>query len=293
MKIASHRGAEENDGLEVRSACCAYARYEFCEFRFRNHVRPQFLPTATGAAATGASTAKTAEASASTKSASPTAKAAASSAASEHARKQNPEENITQRSGKDDNDNDDDQDDTAEGYSFFLRLTNALGRSAGLSVGELNSSVGRNHFGHAGCDQQQSLAVVAAAHQRDDLTLEAADLTIGENRLQPIANFNAITVILDYVEDQHAAVGRLRADAPLVEKIDGIALDVGAVERVDGDYGDLRMGFVVDLVADVFHLRGCAGVDDVGEIVDIAGGLELRDGLSPGGERERKESDEA
>ena len=64
-----------------------------------------------------------------------------------------------------------------------------------------------------------------------------------------------------------------------MEKIDGITFDVGAVEGIDRDESDLGVGFLVDLMADVLNLGRCAGIEDVGEIIDVAGGLEVFDRL--------------
>ena len=96
----------------------------------------------------------------------------------------------------------------------------------------------------------------------------------GKNRFEAVADFDAGAMILDRVENQDAAIGRFAADAPLVEEIDGITFDVGAVERIDRHDRDLGVGFLVDLTAEIFNLGNCVGIENVGEIVDVAGGLE-------------------
>jgi len=60
---------------------------------------------------------------------------------------------------------------------------------------------------------------------------------------------------------------------------------------VDGDDGDLSVGFFVDLTADVAHLRGGVRVEYVGEVVDVAGGLELRDRLGMDRSKEQQYDD--
>ncbi len=128
------------------------------------------------------------------------------------------------------------------------------------------------------------MIVVSAFHQRNGFALKASHLAVGQDRLQSIANFDSRTVILNGVENQDAAIGGLCADAPLVEEIDRVTFDVGAVERIDGDERDLGVGFVVDLMAEVFDLTFCALVEHSGEIVDVAGGLEIFDRLGPRGD---------
>ena len=155
-------------------------------------------------------------------------------------------------------------------------------------MGDLDSCVGGDYVGDPRIDQQQGFAVVAAAHQGDGFALKASDLAIWEDRLEAVSDFNAGTAVSGGVEDQDSTVGRLRSDSPLVKKIDGVALDVSPIECVDGDYGDLGVGFVVDLLADVFHLRCCGLIDNVCEVVDVAGGFEFFDGLGVDADREQK-----
>ncbi len=93
------------------------------------------------------------------------------------------------------------------------------------------------------------------------------------------------------IEDQDTAVGRLTADSPLFEEIDGITLDIGAVERIDRDQRDLRVRFFIDLTAGIANLRNGVRIEDVREIVDVAGGLELRDGFGPRSDRQQKDGD--
>lgn len=157
-----------------------------------------------------------------------------------------------------------------------------------LCVRQLNPGVGGDHIGYARRDQQQSLVVTFGSHQRDGFTLEASYLAVGKDGFETISDFDAGAVVANGVKDQDALIGGFCTDTPLVEKINGIALDVGAVERIDRDYGDLRVGFFVDLMADIRHLRSCALVEDVGEIVDVAGGLEVFNRLGVRGDGERE-----
>jgi len=142
--------------------------------------------------------------------------------------------------------------------------------------GELNTRVRGNHLGDAGCDLQQGIAVVTAAHERNHFALKAAHLAIGQNRLQSVSGLNARTVILDRVKNQNAAVSGLAADPPLLEEINSIRLNVAAIQRIDGHHGDLGMSVVIDLPTDVLHLSDCLRLKNVGEVVNVAGWMELR-----------------
>ena len=60
-------------------------------------------------------------------------------------------------------------------------------------------------------------------------------------------------------------VGFLRADAPLVEQVHGVALDVAAVEGVDRDHRDLGVRFFVDLSGDILNLSLGCRIEDMGK----------------------------
>ncbi len=128
-------------------------------------------------------------------------------------------------------------------------------------------------------DEQEGLAIVAGAHEWDRFALKSADLAVGQDGLEPVANLDAGAVIVDGIQNQNAAVGGLAAYSPLMEEVDGVAFDIGAIERVNGDDGDLGVRLLVDFAADVVHLRDGVLVQNVSEIVDVIGGFELSDGF--------------
>ncbi len=86
-------------------------------------------------------------------------------------------------------------------------------------------------------------------------------------------------MVVDGVENQHSAIRRLAPHAPLMEKIDRITLDIGAIERFDGHDRDLCMSLLVDLAADFVHLRDRVLIQNVSKIVDVVGCFELSDRL--------------
>ena len=86
-------------------------------------------------------------------------------------------------------------------------------------------------------------------------------------------------MVVDGVQDQHSAVGGLTSHSPLMEEIDRVTFNIGAIERPDGHHRDLGMRLLVDLPADIIHLRDRALIQNVGKIVDVVGGFELSDGF--------------
>jgi hypothetical protein len=51
------------------------------------------------------------------------------------------------------------------------------------------------------------------------------------------------------------------------------------IQRLDGDDGDLRVGFLINLGAKRFELRARGWAQDAGEIVDVPSGLRFRKAL--------------
>ncbi len=94
-------------------------------------------------------------------------------------------------------------------------------------------------------------------------------------------------------QNQDSPIGRLAADSPLLKKVDRVTLDVAAVERVDGDDGNLGVRFLVDLLTQVVELGDGAVIENVGEVVDVAGRLELGNGFAPANQGERQHGEGA
>ena len=80
-------------------------------------------------------------------------------------------------------------------------------------------------------------------------------------------------------------------DAPLLVQRDGVALDVGTIQGIHRDDGDLGVRLLLDLLADVVQLRDRGLVEHVGEVVDVVGGAKLGDRLCRKQQRERQQED--
>ena len=155
---------------------------------------------------------------------------------------------------------------------------------------ELNAGVLCNNICDPRSKQEQRLAVIACPHDRDGFPLKSPYFSVRQYRFQAVANFNTGAMVVDGVKNQYAAIRRLAAYAPLMEQIDGVTFDIGAVERLDGHYGDLRMRFLIDLKADLVHLRDRALIQNAGKIIDVIGILQLSDGFSLGSENQQQEN---
>ena len=64
-------------------------------------------------------------------------------------------------------------------------------------------------------------------------------------------------------------VGRLAANAPLLEQVDGITVDVRPVQRIDRHHRYLRVSFLVNLLAEIVELRRGALIEDVGKVIEV------------------------
>jgi hypothetical protein len=84
-------------------------------------------------------------------------------------------------------------------------------------------------------------------------------------------------MILDYIQDQDTSVGRLASDAPAFEKIDSVAIDVCAVEGIDGHYCDLSMSLLIDLEAGALHLSDGLRLENMRKIINVTDWVQLRD----------------
>src|ERR1700691_159663 len=95
-------------------------------------------------------------------------------------------------------------------------------------------------------------------------------------------------MIIDRIKDQYSSVLGFAAHSPLMEKVDCVALDIRTIERMNRHYRDLGMSLLFDLVADVIHLRDRVLIQNVSEVVDVVGGLELGNRLGLHGQSQQQ-----
>src|SRR5580700_10823732 len=198
MKIPRDRRSKQDHALQVRFSRRPQSADKIVNRFFRNHSFPRWLPAATAPATTRTATAE----------------ASKTTATAKHSGKQNPEKQAAKRSDEND-DNDDNQQNDSAGRHAPARL---LHRSrCELWGSKLDSGILCDDVGHARGHQQQCLAIVSTAHERDRLPLKRSDLAVSQDRLQSIANLNARAMVIDRIKDQYPSVLGFAAHAPLME----------------------------------------------------------------------------
>jgi hypothetical protein len=245
------------------------------------------LPASAGATSAGTAAAKPTESSAPASEASAAAVSAPTPSSSEQ---QHPEEDLAQRSKKDN------QENYAKNEDLLSRQLARFGpglRHRKLRPGscQLYARVLCDDIRHPGRHQCYRAAVVILSEQRDGLAAKASDFSIGQNRLQSVADFDAVFSVLHGQKDEDAVVRGFAADAPLLVQVDRVALNVRPIQGVHRDYGNLRMRLLVELLADVIELRDGVLIENVGKVVDVIGGVQLGDRFCPKQQRERQQGD--
>ena len=121
---------------------------------------------------------------------------------------------------------------------------------------------------------EQRLPIGSLPQQRRDAAQNAAVETIGKDRLQAVAYFDAIVMILDREQQHDPLVLALLADAPLAEERVGDVFDRFAVERIDGDNRHLDAGGLFHAATIGFQLGPRLRIEHVREVADVALRLE-------------------
>jgi hypothetical protein len=143
----------------------------------------------------------------------------------------------------------------------------------------LDAAIVGNDLGNPGGHEQERTAVVAPLHQRYSFALKASYLSVRQNRFQAVTHLYPGAPIAYDVQNQNPAIRRLAADSPFFEQVDGVGFYVGAIERIDRNDGNLRMGLLVDLPTDAIHLPEDSRIKNMREIIDIILWSKLRDRL--------------
>jgi hypothetical protein len=149
--------------------------------------------------------------------------------------------------------------------------------------GEGDVGVGGDDVGDLLQAELEAGAVLAGVELGDHAAADVAYLGVGEDAFEAIAYFDPALVVVGGDQHQDAAVRGLGADLPLLFEEVGEVGYCLAAEVVDGDNGDLRVGLMVELAAELLHLGFGGGVDDTGEVGDVGGGFgELVGGFGVG-----------
>jgi hypothetical protein len=235
------------------------------------------LPAAAGATTAGTASTKASEPAAPAPEASTAAVAAP---AATGAKQKHPEQDLAQRSQKDN------QENYAKNEQLlsrqpFLRLTAGRRRELRTRSRQLYTGVLRDDIRDPRRHQGNGAAIVILPEQRDCLAAKVSDLAIGEDRLQSVADFDAVFPVLHRQKDEDSVVRGFAADTPLLVQVNGVTLNVRTIQGIHRDYGDLGVRLLVELLADVIQLRDGGLIENMGEIVDVVGRMQLGDGLCP------------
>ena len=114
--------------------------------------------------------------------------------------------------------------------------------------------------------------VVCDLERGDHGAADVAYFGVVEDAFEAVADFDPALAVLDGEEHEDAAVGLLFADLPLGEELVGEGFYGFAFGGVDGDDEDLGFGFFVQLAAKGFHVGFALCGEDLGVVVDVAGG---------------------
>jgi hypothetical protein len=134
-----------------------------------------------------------------------------------------------------------------------------------------------NIFGELPRGNFYSAAEVTAPQQRNHRASSIARARIIYNRLQAVTNLNSIFSLIRRNQQQHAAILLLTPNAQLLIKVHRIILDALPLERMHGDNGHLRTGFLFKLSTKGFQLRLCVWLNRAGKVRDIAGRMNFLD----------------
>jgi len=110
-----------------------------------------------------------------------------------------------------------------------------------------------------------------------------ASAGVVDDRLEAVADFDAIFAVGRSNEEKNAAIVFFVADTELFEEVVAILIDVFAIEGTDGDDGHLGAGFLFDFEAEGFEAGFRVGRNDAGQVGDVAGGVNVLDVVRVGG----------
>jgi hypothetical protein len=136
---------------------------------------------------------------------------------------------------------------------------------------------------------QQGIVIIAPPQGREHFTPKSTHPAVRKSRLKPIAYFNAIAVVVDNQQDQHAAVA-FGANSPFLSELDGEVFERISAEGMEGDYGDLGMCFLIHFGAQGGEFGPGSGRENSGKVIHVALRLEILKVLSANEHRGQNKS---
>ena len=150
-----------------------------------------------------------------------------------------------------------------------------------------NSTILRNDAGDLRGDLQNGRAILVLAQERHHISAKPADFAIRQNRLQAVAHLGPILMVVHSEQNHHATVLALWSDAPLSKKPVREILHRVALKRVNCHYGDLRVRFLIHLLAKRSQVLARSIIQDAGEVIYVPSWRKLVDPLGVNRNSER------
>src|SRR6185312_997726 len=161
------------------------------------------------------------------------------------------------------------------------------------NAGEGDAAGRSNHLRDLIHGGQNGVVVIVLPQEGNHGSADIAGTGVINYGLQPIPDFNAIAALGWRDQDKDASVVLFAADPQVLVKVDSIIFDRLALERLYGDYANLRLGLLFDLEGEGFQLLFRRGIDDSGKIGDIALGVNVGNLLRASNGRDQEDDNES
>src|SRR6202000_1664350 len=99
-----------------------------------------------------------------------------------------------------------------------------------IGIGDRDAGIGGDDVGDLDDAAGNGAVVVSGPERRNHAAASVANLGVGQNPFQTVADFNAALAVLDGEEQDDATVGALFADLPLLFEAIGEVVNVITIE---------------------------------------------------------------
>ena len=138
-----------------------------------------------------------------------------------------------------------------------------------------NVAVLRDHLRDLAHHLHDGVVVIALAQQGNHAASETAHLAVRKDGFEAVADLGPVLVIISGKQDHHASVRPLVSHAPLLKKVTGEVVHRVTFQSLDGDHGNLGLGFLIDLRAQPGKSLHSRRVEHAGKVVDVPLHVEL------------------
>jgi hypothetical protein len=167
----------------------------------------------------------------------------------------------------------------------------SLDGSNGWRCGKRHASIVGNKFSESpGCSFDAGAVISLekiGAHQAASVT----GPSVVNDGFEAVAYFDAVGAFGGRDEQEDTAIVFFVSDTELFEKVVAILIDVLAFKRADSDDGHLGAGFLFELGREIFEASLGVRRNDVGEIGDVAGRVDVRNLFGISSEPKQKKNE--